>query len=65
MTDIACVHRHKICAACGSDFSCGADSDTPGACWCMTMPPLFALDAAADCFCPGCLRDAIAIERQG
>jgi hypothetical protein len=54
----------KICEACGSEFSCGADE---GPCWCEGV----RLDAAtladlrkryADCLCPQCL-SAVAQEQ--
>lgn len=51
--------RALVCASCGTSFTCTGDVD----CWCgaepyrLPMPAIApALDAAADCLCPQCLR---------
>ena len=47
--------RSLVCAACGAAFTCSGDTG----CWCAAEPfrlPMPALDAAADCLCPQCLR---------
>ena len=56
----------SVCSRCGVQFSCamvdGAPGDPP--CWCVAMPaglPLPGESAAeATCWCPACLKNAIA-----
>lgn len=52
----------KACAGCGTPFDCGAGR---AACWCNDLPllPAGALEPAADCYCPACLRARIARTR--
>lgn len=56
--------RSLTCAACGAAFACTGDAD----CWCgdepyrLPMPITTALEAAADCLCPRCLRARAARE---
>jgi len=47
--------RALTCVSCGTAFSCTGDID----CWCAAESfrlPMPALDSAADCLCPPCLR---------
>jgi hypothetical protein len=47
--------RALTCASCGAAFTCTGDA----ICWCAAEPyrlPMPALDTAADCLCPQCLR---------
>lgn len=61
----------SICSRCGTTFECGMTDAAGGEpCWCTQLPilPLEAYrpntdDAAAStCFCPGCLRAALAAQ---
>jgi hypothetical protein len=54
--------REKDCPACGAEFVCGAGAGDGGECWCSRLPPLGKLTQGGDCFCPTCLREAIARE---
>lgn len=52
--------KFSVCPKCGKEFECAAVNGASG-CWCATLPhvmPCGGSDAA--CFCPGCLREAIA-----
>lgn len=47
--------RALTCASCGAAFSCTGDVG----CWCAAESfrlPMPALNSAADCLCPSCLR---------
>ena len=47
----------KTCSACGVVFGCGPGTGgRDGACWCMDLPVLAAIDLTSDCFCPACLQ---------
>ena len=50
----------KTCTRCHAVFTCGA-AQADESCWCERLPhvPLIA-DELTDCFCPQCLREAIA-----
>jgi hypothetical protein len=53
--------RQLACARCGTAFECALDGD----CWCAAEPyklPMPA-DAAEDCLCPACLREAASRDR--
>lgn len=58
----------KQCSTCGTQFECGARSDS---CWCQQLPSLAPgqLNREVDCYCPSCLaelaRAADAIEQSG
>lgn len=50
------ITRNLNCARCGAAFGCGLS----GGCWCEAEPYRLPLptQAAQDCLCPACLRDA-------
>lgn len=45
------VKEVSRCAACASEFWCGAE----GLCWCADLPPVSMLDESRACYCPNCL----------
>ncbi|POZ61543.1 DUF1289 domain-containing protein [Chromobacterium alticapitis] len=46
----------KVCASCGSGFTCGAGGEQ-GGCWCMDLPhELPVRETDGDCLCPSCLQ---------
>jgi len=54
----------STCTRCGTPFTCAMADGADGPCWCMALPPLVAVPAAAKdaagCWCPACLRQHIA-----
>ncbi|MGZ3158155.1 MAG: cysteine-rich CWC family protein [Burkholderiaceae bacterium] len=62
----------SVCILCGITFSCGMADSVAGAanepCWCTALPviapevldTLRGSNAAKSCFCPACLRAALA-----
>lgn len=51
----------KVCAECGSGFTCGFAAGE-GTCWCFDRPRVLPVDGSRDCLCPECLDRAIARE---
>ena len=51
--------EQKSCSSCGERFTCGPEIGEEG-CWCDHLPHvLLVANEDQDCFCPGCLREAI------
>ncbi len=48
------------CARCGATFECGMKAGVEH-CWCTTLPPIAPSAAFANCLCPRCLRNEIAM----
>lgn len=46
------------CTRCGTAFECGVNQSS---CWCQALPALepARFDAAAGCYCPGCLAELV------
>ena len=43
----------KLCSKCQKSFDCSVNK--PSACWCNSIPPVFAVTEGTDCLCPDCL----------
>ncbi|WP_332876069.1 cysteine-rich CWC family protein [Massilia sp. S19_KUP03_FR1] len=51
----------STCTLCGAVFSCAMADNTPGACWCTTLPAAVPLpEEAGGCWCRPCLESRIA-----
>jgi len=52
----------EVCARCGAPFECGMKAGIEH-CWCATLPPIAPRAAFANCLCPKCLREEIAMRQ--
>ena len=51
----------SACTLCGTAFSCAMADNTPGPCWCTTLPAALPLPGdASGCWCRTCLESRIA-----
>jgi hypothetical protein len=52
----------SVCFRCGAPFSCAMLGEMEGPCWCTELPRMMPLPGleAASCYCPGCLKIALA-----